>query len=153
MRDDVRAAEPRSAWDGKLRPGPGARDRLPHPPGGDGVGWGLLPTLDKTPKAEGEVGDGGTGREKPFPWGEPGRRWAARPHPPPGAHPGVLGNVDGVEHRVVLHRQAQVRDGAAFVPLHQDVFRFQISVRDRWLACVQEGKALSILVTAVWILM
>lgn len=67
---------------------------------------------------------------------EPGQQLQL-PHPPPGAHPGVLGNVDGVQHRVVLHRQAQVGDGTGLVPLHQDVLGFQVSVRDRWLPCSQ----------------
>lgn len=88
----------------------------------------------------------GKGPETPSPRGA-GR--AACPHPPPGAHPGVLGDVDGVQHRVVLHRQAQVRDGAALVPLHQDVFGFQVAVRNRWLACSQKENTPSILITAV----
>ena len=52
----------------------------------------------------------------------------------------------------MLHRQAQVRDGAALVPLHQDVLRFQISVRNCWLACSQREKVPSNSITTVWIL-
>lgn len=74
------------------------------------------------------------------------------PHPPPGAHAGVLGNVDGVQHRVVLHRQPQVGDGAGLVPLHQDVLGFQIPVCDRRLPCSQQEKPPPILITTVCIL-
>lgn len=52
----------------------------------------------------------------------------------------------------MLHRQAQVRDGAAFVPLHQDVFGFQIPVRNGWLPCVQKEDTSPILITTAPIL-
>lgn len=96
-------------------------------------------------QGRGDMADGGRAAR--------GHPRAAVPDPPPGAHAGVLGDVDGVQHRVVLHRQAQVSDGTGLVPLHQDVLGFQIPVSDRWLPCSQQEKPPPVLVTTVWILM
>lgn len=77
----------------------------------------------------------GKGCEEPSPGHQAGLQL---PDPPPGAHAGVLGDVDGVEHRVVLHGQPQVGDGTGLIPLHQDVLGFQVPVSDRRLPCERE---------------